>query len=358
MRVGVIGCGSISGIYLKNMTSWPQLQVVACADLDLTRAEAAAEQYGVERACSPEQLLRDPDIDIVANLTIPLAHSEINNAALQAGKHVYCEKPLAVTRKQGEETMRLAADKGLKVACAPDTVLGAGLQTCRKLIDEGAIGEAVGANAFMLCHGHETWHPAPEFYYKPGGGPLFDMGPYYLSALVNLLGGVERVNAFAATTFPTRTVTSQPNHSQVVQVETPTHIVGTMRFKSGAIGQITTSFDVWHSELPCIEIYGTEGSVSVPDPNGFGGAVRLRLVGDSGWAEVPLSHAYADNSRGLGVLDLALAVQEKREPRAGGAVAFHVLDVMQSFLESAEKSQQRDIRSVMERQSPMPASGF
>ncbi|MCX7801137.1 MAG: Gfo/Idh/MocA family oxidoreductase, partial [Fimbriimonadales bacterium] len=264
LRIGVVGCGNISGIYLHNLTSYEQTRVVACADLDLDRAREASERFGVPKACTTAELLEDPEVELVLNLTVPKAHFEVAEAALQAGKHVYNEKPLTVERTHAARLLRLARERGLLVGCAPDTFLGAGLQTCRKLIDDGAIGEPVGANAFMMCHGHESWHPSPEFYYEVGGGPMLDMGPYYLTALTALLGPIRRVAGSARKTFPSRTITSEPKRGKVVPVETPTHLVGVLDFACGAIGQITTSFDVWSHHMPLLEVYGSEGSLSVP----------------------------------------------------------------------------------------------
>jgi len=344
VRVGIVGCGNISGIYFQNLLSYPQIEVVACADLSAAKAQEASSKHGVP-AIAVDTLLADPSIELVVNLTVPKAHAEVNDTALNAGKHVYCEKPLATTRFDGRETIHLARAKGLRVGCAPDTFLGAGIQTCRQLIDDGAIGEPVAANAFMLCHGHESWHPAPEFYYEVGGGPMLDMGPYYLTALVNLMGPIRRVQGSARATFPTRTITSQPHSGKVIQVETPTHIVGVLDFGSGAIGQITTSFDVWHHHMPLLEIYGTEGSLSVPDPNGFGGPVKIRGAKDSDWQEVLITKPYAENSRGLGVLDMAMAIRENRPHRASGDLAFHVLDVMQAVLEASDTGESQTIES-------------
>jgi len=222
-----------------------------------------------------KKLLSNPDIDIVVNLTIPNAHAEINLDAIEAGKHVYCKKPLAINRKDGLKILKAADKKGLLVGCAPDTFLGAGFQTCRKLIDDGAIGESLAAAAFMVCHGHESWHPNPGFYYQLGGGPMFDMDPYYLTALISLMGPVRRVTGSTKITFPKRIITSQSNYGKTIKVNTPTHIAEIMDFANGAIGTITTSFDVWDARLPKIEIYGSEGTLSTPDPNNFGGPIRL-----------------------------------------------------------------------------------
>ena len=296
-KVGIIGCGNISDIYFQAGKTFEAIDIAACADLIPERAQAKAEQHGIPKAVSPEALLSDPEIEIVLNLTIPKAHAEIAQKAVEAGKSAYNEKPLTITREDGRKLLATAKANGVRVGGAPDTFLGAGIQTCRKLIDDGAIGQPVAATAFMVCHGHESWHPDPEFYYKVGGGPMFDMGPYYLTALVNLLGPVKRVTGSARITFPERTITSQPKNGTVITVDTPTHIAGVMDFAGGAVVTIIQSFDVWAHGLPCIEIYGTEGSLKVPDPNGFGGPVLVRKPGQGDWTEAPLTHSYAANSR-------------------------------------------------------------
>jgi predicted dehydrogenase len=353
-NVGVIGCGNISGIYFKNGKLFRNLDVVACADLDLDRARAKAEEYEIPKACTVEELLADPAIEVVINLTVPKAHAPVCLAALEAGKHVYVEKPLAIHREEGRKVLEVARAKGLRVGCAPDTFLGGGLQTCRKLIDDGWIGQPVAATAFMLCPGHESWHPDPAFYYEVGGGPMFDMGPYYLTALVSLLGPVQRLTASARITYPERTITSKPKYGQKVTVETPTHIAGVMDFASGAVATLVTSFDVWCGEVPRIEIYGTQGSLSVPDPNTFGGPVRVRRMGAKEWSEVPLTHGFAENSRGIGVADMAAAIQSDRPHRASGDLAYHVLDLMQGFLDASEQGKHYTPVSTVERPAPLP----
>ena len=267
VKVGIIGCGNISGIYFQAGKTFDIIDIVACADLILERAEAKAKEFNIPKACTVQELLADPEIEIVINLTIPKAHAEICLAALEAGKNVHVEKPLAVTREDGQKILALAAKKGLRVGGAPDTFLGGGIQTCIKLINDGWIGQPIASTAFMTCHGHESWHPDPEFYYKVGGGPMFDMGPYYLTALIALMGPVKRVTGSARVTFPERTITSVPKYGTKIQVDVPTHVAGIMDFACGAVGTIITSFDVWSSELPRIEIYGTQGTLSVPDPN-------------------------------------------------------------------------------------------
>ncbi len=353
-KVGVIGCGNISGIYLQVGQTFEVMEITAVADLLPERAQAQAAKYGIPRACSVAELLADPEIQIVINLTIPNAHAEIGQKSVEAGKSVYNEKPLTITRADGRRLLETAAAKGVRVGGAPDTFLGGGLQTCRKLIDDGWIGDPVAATAFMLCHGHESWHPAPEFYYQVGGGPMFDMGPYYLTALVSLLGPVKRVSGSTRITFPERLITSQPKYGTRVQVEVPTHVAGVLDFDCGAIATIVTSFDVWAAEVPRIEIYGTRGTLSVPDPNGFGGPVRLRLPGANDWSEIPLSHGYATNSRSLGVADMASALRSGRPHRANGELAYHVLDIMHSIHDAAETGQYVSLASTCQRPAPLP----
>lgn len=327
--IGIIGCGKISGIYLENLTqNFPGIKVAACADLDSSRAQEVAEKYPEVRACSVDELLNSPDVSIVLNLTIPAAHYDVACCAIEAGKHVYNEKPLTVDLDEAEHLMATAATKNLLVGCAPDTVLGAGIQTCRKLIDDGLIGRPVAATAFMMCHGHESWHPNPFFYYEPGGGPLFDMGPYYLSALLTLLGPVRRVSGSVSKSFETRTITAEPHQGETINVQVPTHVAGVLDFKAGAVATLITSFDIWGHNCPRIEIYGAEGSLSVPDPNTFGGPVKLLRSGAKEWEEIALTHEYAQNSRGLGVADMAMALRHQRAPRASGDIALHALEIM------------------------------
>jgi predicted dehydrogenase len=352
LRVGLVGCGDISGIYLENARTFVAFDIVACADLLPERAAAKAAEFGIPKACSLDELLADPDIDIVLNLTVPRAHAEVALAALAADKSVYNEKPLAITRQDGRRILEAAEARGLRVGCAPDTFLGGAWQTARKLIDAGAIGEPVAATAFMMCHGHENWHPDPEFHYQVGGGPLFDMGPYYLTALIHLLGPVRRVTGAARATFSERTITSAPKRGQKIQVETPTHIAAVLEFADGPIATLVTSFDVWHAEVPFIEIYGSMGSMSLPDPNTFGGAIRVRRARDAAWEDVPLEFGYVGNDRGLGLADMAAAIASGRAHRASGALAFHVLDVMHGVLEAA-RAGQLEVGSEVGRPEPL-----
>ena len=352
-KVGIIGCGNISAIYCENAQKFEALDLVACADLIPERAQAKADEFHC-RACSPEQLFADPEIEIVLNLTIPDAHAEVALAAIEAGKSVYNEKPLAITREDAKKILDSAKEKNLLVGCAPDTFMGAGLQTCRKLIADGAIGEPVAATAFMMIHGHESWHPDPEFYYKVGGGPMLDMGPYYLTALVSLIGPIHRVTGSTRITFPERTITSKPKRGAKIQVEVPTHVVGVLDFQSGAIGTIITSFDIWAHQLPFIEVYGSEATLSVPDPNIFGGPVRLRRADSEDWEEVSLTHGYAENSRGLGVADMACALRSGRPHRASGDQAYHVLDIMHAIHDASSQGEHIELQSTCPRPAPLP----
>jgi len=356
VRVGVVGCGAISAAYFKMAPRLPILEMAACADLDPEKARARAAEFAVPKVCSVAELLADPTIDVVLNLTVPKAHVPIALQALEQGKHTYAEKPFGVNREEGRKLLDDASARGLRVGCAPDTFLGAGIQTSRKLIDDGAIGRPVGFTAFMMGRGHESWHSSPEFYYEVGGGPMFDMGPYYLTALLNLLGPVRRVRGAATIAIPERTITSQPKHGKKIRVETPDHICGILEFDNGAVGTIITSFAVLHStqdgKFP-ITIYGTEGTLKVPDPNGFDGAVQLRRAGEPEWQEAP--HAFPTGyGRAVGLADMAQAVRTGRTHRCSGEQAFAVLDIMQAFLDSSEQGRALAPGIQYQRPAPMP----
>ncbi len=354
-RVGLIGCGNISNAYFKGCAPYSKLiQITACSDLDLARARAKAEEQGIAKACTPSELLKDPDIDIILNLTIPKAHAEVNLAALKAGKHVYCEKPFSLTKREGAKVLAEAKKRKRWVGCAPDTVLGGGIQTCRKLIDDGAIGKPIAAAANMVCHGHESWHPSPEFYYQAGGGPLFDMGPYYLTSLVTLLGPAKSVIASARISFKTRTITSQPLSGKIVKVQTPTHLSGVVEFANGAVAAVTMSFDVWAHHLPMLEIYGTEGSLQCPDPNTFGGEVWIKKQQDAEWSQTPLTHN-DQTGRGVGLADMACAIQKHRLNRQNGSIALHIVEIMEAFHISARSGCRVPIKSVCRQPESIPA---
>ncbi|RMH10725.1 MAG: gfo/Idh/MocA family oxidoreductase [Planctomycetota bacterium] len=333
MNIGVVGCGAISGIYIENLSRSKAVHIRATADLDPARARLAAERCSAQ-AMSVDALIDSPEIDLVLNLTTPNAHEQVARRAVEAGKHVYNEKPLCIEPKAARSLLALAERKGVRVGCAPDTVLGAGVQTCRQLVADGQIGQVVGGGAFMLCPGHESWHPNPAFYYKQGGGPALDMGPYYVTALVTILGPVTRVRSCATMTRRERTITSEPRRGERITVEVPTHCVGLLEFGSGACVSVTLSFDVHRSRWGDIEIWGTQGSLAVPDPNTFAGPVRLFRAGADDWEEMPLIDAPVHNARGLGVEDMALAIAEGKAHRASGTLALHVLEVLDALTRS------------------------
>ncbi len=353
LRVGIIGTGNIAPAYISGCAPFEVIEIVACADILLERASAFAGEHGLD-AHSVDDLLAREDIDIVINLTIPAAHAEVSLQIIGAGKHAYCEKPLALNRDDGAAVIKAAAAAGVRMGCAPDTFLGGGGQTARKAIDDGVIGGPIAATATWLSHGHESWHPNAGFYYLKGGGPLFDMGPYYLTALVNLMGPVERVAGAAKMTFAERIATSEALMGQRLPVEVNTHIAGTLEFESGAIATVIMSFDVWGNHLPFIEIHGTEGSLTVPDPNRFDGEVTTLKGGTREWADVPLTHT-TNIGRGAGVADMAYAIQSGRPHRASGELAYHVLDIMQALEESSASGRHIAVESTLALPLALPA---
>ncbi len=355
VKIGIIGTGDIFGAYVRGCRVFDILEIAACADIDRRKAEAKAEEFDVPCVCSVEDLLADPEIQIAVNLTVPKAHAEVSLAVISAGKHVYSEKPLAVTRQDGQKVLAAAQEKGVRVGCAPDTFLGGGQQTCRKLIDDGWIGEPVAAVAFLPGHGHgpESWHPNPDFFYQVGAGPMLDVGPYYITGLINLLGPVSRVTGSARISFPERIATSELHRGRRIPVEVPTHVTGALDFVSGPIATVITSFDIWAANLPHLEVYGSEGTLSATDPSAFHGSVLIRRAGAEEWSEMPLTHSY-QVGRGIGVADLAYAIASGRPHRASGELAYHVLDVMQAFEESSETGRHIEITSRCSRPSPLP----
>jgi predicted dehydrogenase len=353
-KIGLVGCGNISPTYLRNIRRFQNLEVVACADLIRERAEAKAKEFGIPKVCTTEELVNDPQVEVVLNLTYPKSHAPVDLQALKARKHVHAEKPFAVTREDGQAVIKLAKSNKLRVGSAPDTFMGAGHQTCRKLLDDGWIGQPVAATAFMMCHGAESWHPDPEIFYQTGGGPLFDMGPYYITGLINLLGPVRRVTGSTRVTFPERMITSQPKCGKMMKVEVPTHLVGVLDFVNGAVATIITSFDVWAAQVPFIEIHGSEGSLSVPDPNQFDGPVKVLRAGATAWSEVPLTHSYNKETRCLGLADMVSAIQSGRAHRANGEMAYHVLDVIHAVHDASAQGRHIELASTCSRPAPMP----
>jgi predicted dehydrogenase len=352
--IGVIGCGTISGAYLTAAKIFPLLDIRGVADVDRSAAEKRAEEFGLtERSVS--DLLADPAIDIVVNLTVPEAHVDVGLQALAAGKHVYSEKPLAIDVADGAKLLAAATERNLRVGCAPDTFLGGVHQTVRKLLDEGVIGEPIAGTAFFMGPGHERWHPNPAFYYRRGGGPMLDMGPYYITALVNLLGPVRRVAGITSRRRGERVITSEPLNGTRIPVEVETHVAGTLELASGAIVTMAMSFDVARHNHRPIELYGSEGAISVPDPNWFGGQIETATPSSTNWRPVPTLHPYVNgNFRMLGVADMAHAIRSGRPHRASGALALHVLEVMTAFQRSSEGGTHVTIESRPERPAMIP----
>ena len=335
LRVGLIGCGNISNQYFAGTKPFGKYVVLTtCADRDAGRARAKAEEHGIVAARSPKSLLADPEVDIVLNLTIPKAHARVNLAALRAGKHVYCEKPFSLTVQEGSAVIAEAKKRRLRVGCAPDTVLGGAVQTCRRLVESGRIGRPVAFTANMLNHGHEGWHPDPAFYYQPGGGPLFDMGPYYLATLVSVLGPVKSVTALAAKALNQRVITSHPRKGEKIEVRVPTHLVGLLEFVQGAVGTVTMSFDVWAHKQPILEIYGLDGSLSCADPNQFHGELTLRTASSGDWETIAPTAA-PDAARGMGLADMGRAIQQGDAHRLSAELGLHLVEVMEAFGRSA-----------------------
>ncbi len=353
-RIGLVGCGFISQAYAQKLKRLDFVELVACADLIDDRAQMLAKEMQIPGVLSVDALLADPEIDLVLNLTIPGAHAEISRAAVAAGKSVFSEKPFALSRQAGNELVAAAAERRVRVGCAPDTFLGAGLQTCRGLIDAGAIGQPVAANAFMLQPGPELWHPRPQVFYQHGAGPLFDMGPYYFTALVSLLGPACRVTSSARITHATREIYSQPLAGERMQVDVPTHVASVVDFESGLVATLVTSFDVQASRHRNIEIYGTEATLSVPDPNTFGGPVQIRRRDEHEWTELELTHGNREQSRGIGLSDMVSGLRNGRPHRASGELAAHVLDLMQSSLEASQSGRHVELSTRCERPAPLP----
>ncbi|OSP53915.1 Gfo/Idh/MocA family protein [Pseudoruegeria sp. SK021] len=354
LGVGVVGCGVISDIYLKNAALFPQFEIRAVADLRADAAQAKALEYGID-ALSVDGLLAREDIDIVLNLTIPAAHAEIGHRALAAGKHVYSEKPLAGGFAEAQALNAAAQAAGLRLGCAPDTFLGGAHQTARALVDAGRIGRAVAGSATLMVPGHEAWHPNPDFYYsKSGGGPMMDMGPYYITAMVNLLGPVARVTAFGGRARDRREIATGPRAGSHVPVEVDTHLAGVLGFQQGALVQIATSFDVRAHRHGPLELYGTDGSMTIPDPNRFDGTVELFEDGE--WRGQAIRHGHGDgNYRGLGLAQMADAIGSGRAHCASGDLALHALEVMEAMHRSAQEGRAVEMTTSCDRPAPLAA---
>lgn len=355
VAIAVVGCGNISAAYLKAAAGFPILDIRALADLNPAAADARAAEFGLKSA-PLDSVFADPSIEIILNLTVPKAHVAVGLRAIEAGKHVYSEKPLGITFREGRRLVEEASRRGLRVGSAPDTFLGGSHQTARQLVDEGVIGKPVGGTAFFMCPGHERWHPNPGFYYELGGGPMLDMGPYYITDLVNLFGPVAQVAAFATMPRRTRTITSEARKGEIIPVHVPTHSAGLLAFANGAVVHIGMSFDVaGHKHLP-LEIYGTEGTLVVPDPNYFGGQIQHLPKGGT-WTDVETAMPYADaNYRSIGLADMAHALRAGRPHRASGELALHVLEVMEAVERASDAGKTIDIETTIARPEPISTS--
>lgn len=346
LGVGIIGCGNISAAYMTLAPLFRGLELRACADIDMNAAVKLGKQFGLS-AVSVDELLAASDIDIVVNLTVPAAHYEVSNRILDAGKHVYSEKPFVLSVRNGKALARKAERKKLRIGSAPDTFLGGAHQNARRLIDSGAIGKVTSGTAFVMSHGMEHWHPNPDFFFKPGAGPVLDIGPYYIANLVQLIGPVKRVGTLSSTPSASRTITSQPRRGETIKVETPTTLQSLLEFENGAVVMFGASWDVWHHEHNNMEIYGELGTLYVPDPNFFGGEVRLTKESTPVKRIGKFNHAFSvpnrqhssgmlANYRGAGLADMALAILEDRPHRCSLEFALHVIDVATAMLKSGE----------------------
>ncbi len=359
IKMGIIGCGMISDTYFQASKKFNVIEVVACSDIIPERAKKKEEMYGCKAMTNEELLARD-DIEIVLNLTPPQVHSKIAIDTLNAGKHAYSEKPFGVDEADAAKVMALAKEKGLRVGCAPDTFLGAGLQTSRKILDDGWIGRPVAATAMVLGRGPEKWGQAP-FFYDYGAGPMLDLGPYYITALVNFFGPAKRVTAMTTKGEEFRTLGAEVGETYKdfykpfdrYPVTVSTHLTGVVEFQNGVLATVIASFDCYAHNHPPIEIYGTEGTLSVPDPNTFGGPVRLYRASEGKWTDMPLSHIYAENSRSIGAADMAIAIQTGRKHRCNGEQANHVLEIMLAFDKSQKTGMPVDLKTTCERPAPL-----
>lgn len=354
-RVGIIGLGAISAQYLGNLPRLAQLDLRAVADLDQARAASVADDLEGVRALTTDELLASDDIDAVINLTIPAAHAEIAERGIAAGKIVYGEKPLAMTFAEGTRVVEQAESAGLLLGCAPDTVLGTGIQTARDAIDSGLIGAPIAATATMVTPGHEAWHPNPDFYYKPGGGPLLDMGPYYITALVTMFGPVARVVGASSRSRDSRVIGKGARAGESVPVEIETHVTGVLIHESGVLSTLVMSFDAVASRASSIEVHGSAASLTVPDPNTFDGTVSLYRSRESGWQDLPVSAGYENSGRGFGLADL-VGTPAGEEGRTSGRLALHVLEVSEALLESAQSGVARDVTTRPPRPRAVPLS--
>lgn len=356
VRIGILGCGSVSREYMESAKRhyFREMEIVAVADLREEAAKKLADAYNVPKVLTPEQMLEDPDIELVVNLTVPSAHYETNCACLEAGKHIYCEKPFVLDTEEGRDVLRRGKEKNLRVGCAPDTFMSATVQTARKLIVDGWIGEIIGTSAtmFSTTHGNESWHPNPEFFYKPGAGPLYDMGGYFVNPMIQLCGPIRDVFSMNSITFPQRKIVSEPLYGKMIDVEVPTHLVSVFHYASGAIGQMTFSWDAWNHRQPDLEIYGTEGTLSLGFPGWYNEPVLMcrHNYGKDKWDSVPLMDEMRVQARGIGLADMCRAIREGTGHRANGELALHTLE----FFGAIEKSGRTGEKVTLETTCEIP----
>lgn len=369
IRVGIIGVGNVLNQYLDKIGVHPDVEVVALADINADAVAARAAEYSVGKALTPGELLADDDVELVLNLTPPKLHVPVSLQAITAGKHVLSEKPFATSLDEAQQILDAASERGVAVGSAPTTFLGSGMQTCRKLIDDGWIGRPVAAMASFACRGYEHWHPNVEPFYRPGAGPMLDIGPYLVTNLVNFFGPAIRVAATAQRSSETRPrPDGRGGIAGAIDIETPTHVTGTIDFASGAVATLIVSWDIWNHNLPHFEIYGTGGSISAPNPDHFSGAPVLRRgeprdlaldmtpPGGGDWKSMPLTHR-DDAYRGIGLAEFGYAIRTGVEPRTGGAFAYHVLEILLAFESSSALGRHIEIQSTCDRPRPMPAIG-
>lgn len=364
MNVGIIGCGNISAAYLTLAKQFVGYKIVACADIDKAMADERAAEFDCQ-SMSVEQILADESVELIVNLTVPDAHFDVSHAIISAGKHVYSEKPYVLSLEQGMQLRELAVQKNVRIGSAPDTFLGGAHQRARDIVDSGEVGKIVGGSCYFQSHGMEDWHPQPDFFYQPGGGPILDMGPYYISNLIQLLGPVNQVVAMASKPFAQRTISSEPRSGEVIDVAVQTTVNAILEFKQGAQITFAASWDVWSSENNLIELHGTEKSMIVPNPNHFGGDVRVRQNDDEEESFAPFStlsvpnledaHGkMASNYRGIGLSDMVVAIREDREHRCNADLALHVIDTLMCIEKSAQTGRFEKVSTTCNRPEAMP----
>lgn len=350
-QVGIIGCGDISKNYLRYAKEAysDYFTVTAVGDLNYEKAKACAEANEIAAFGLPEVVYDNPEIDIVLNLTIPMAHEEVTVRALEAGKHVYSEKPLACSREGMQRIMDTAKRVGKRVGCAPDSFMSAPMQTAKKAIEEDWIGAPIGINAICTMRGNEYWRPDADFYYKKGAGPMMDMAPYYLNTLISLVGPVDSVMTMSKITWPERTIKVAPRRGEKIQVEVPTYVSSMLKFENGVMASFVNSFDIWKSTCPKIEIYGEKGTLVLPNPNFYKGDVLLRRFNDSDWRVLPQFVEYANYGRGIGIVDMIRSIEEGVPHRASVEMAYHTTDVIFAMDEAGEARKEIKINSTADK---------